>query len=1387
MKNRISLFLFAIIFLNFTKIWGNTNFFSQYNYTFLTEDIGLPNYFVKYIAKDSDGYIWAATHNGLARYDGYNFTTFNSYSQPVKLKGDVVYKICEDNFKRLWVASEGGINIIDLNRYENVDLNITKYSALWNIMNTHVSNIYKDKEGNLWISALNTLYHIKLDKKGNISNYYFLEKPSSQYIVNAVVEMRWGICADINNSLQSIEVSANNLLKCKPVSYLTNMETNDWKINCMAVDDDILWIGTNKGLYRYDHYEKSIDRYSNNPDDNKTISNSYITDIKFTNDKKLLISTMNGINYFDNQKGEFIHIKQDNELKEHSLNCNFINCIYSDDDRIWLGTEIGGINLLTSSRLNTIVWQNRQKDPFSISPNPVSAINIDQEGNLWIGTVEGGLNLKRKGENRFEHFTTQRGVTNSISHNYVSGIFIDSDNHLWAYTLGGGINELNLNQKGNRNFKRYNTNNTVGLKSDYISSACEDRVNRGIWFGSPEGVIFYKKQSGEFITIQFNIPDKHFEAIRALFIDKENKLWVGTTNGLFIIDLFSFALSHRNFDYKYIRNLSDPTLSIADKINSIIGDNNGEIWLGTDGSGLFKYLKEENGILKFQNYTMNNGLPNNNIIGLVQDNNNNLWLSTNHGISKFDIKRETFSNFSKYDGLLNNQFYWNAYCYSESENIIYFGNLDGLVGIYPENLKEVSDNVVVTFTDLIIDGKNIYPKSGEYISQNISSAEYINLHERDHGVEIFFSAKDYAYNNQIKYAYRLYGYEDEWNVTKRGEHSAKYTSIPSGDYIFQVKATDDKGNWSGSITEIDVHISPYFYKSWWFYILSILIVLLCIQRFYIWKTNVYKRQKKVLEDTVQQRTSQLAVQNEKLIEMSRKLAETTEEKITFFTNITHEFRTPVTLINGPIEQAIKCNKDPEVNQQLELAERSSKYLLALVNELMDFRKIDNQKVELDKKCGNYREFLDNTIIPFKAFAGDRNISLNLLYHISNVYIVLDYDYIKRVIVNLVSNAIKFTPNNGLINLYSSSFTYKGQQYLYISVEDTGAGIDEKDLSKIFERFYQSKKSVKYPVQGQSSTGIGLYLCKKIVEMHGGEIYAINNKKGGTSIRTIIPIVNGDKAIAVNSAEDKSENRIELVMAPSNSETILIVDDNEDMRTYVNTLLQSKYNVYQASNGEEALELLNNRKIDLIISDIMMPIMNGIELSKRVKENISISHIPFIMLTAIVSEEQKRESFEIGVDEYLCKPFDQDILLLKIRNIFAIQQKYKAKFAVSMNSDTIAIAEDSRDKIFIDKAISLMKENYRNADYDVDHFVSDMGFSKTLVNNKLQVLIGQSIGQFMKNYRLNNAHEYIITHQESIDINISELAYNTGFNDPKYFSKCFKQMYGVLPSTLICKK
>ncbi len=1372
----------------------------KYNFSYLTEDIGLSHNFVEDIYKDSNGYMWFATHNGISRYDGYNFVNFNSTTTPISLKGDLAYHICEDGFNRLWVASERGIDIIDLENYCTVSLPIDLYSTLWNVMNTKATYIYKDREGSLWISAANSLYCIEFDAEGGVKEYYALEKGVSSSSINAIADLGWGICAGINNSLMIVEKHTENTLKAKEMSPLVSQCFDDWKIQALAVDKETLWIGSNYGLYSYDHFNRDFKEHKQLDRLSPSSSQLHITAIRQNDDGLLFIGTLHGLIVYNKQNDEFLMLQQDLSPLNQSLNSNFINCLLSDKNELWIGTEIGGVNYLSQPKIICHTWLPDRSNSSSLSAHPVSAISADRDGNLWVGTVEGGLNLKRRGKEGFEHYKNSQSDPHSIAHNSISGILIDRENNLWAYTWGMGVSKLNLNIPNNKTFERYYRGATPGMEGNFVSSACEDTINKGIWFGTTEGLHFYDKSKKTFQPIRFNAVDNNFDTMNALLIDSKYRLWIGTSRGVFIVNLFSFARSRRNLSYKHItENLADPKSQKTDKINTIYEDTDGNIWIGCNGSGLYKMTDDKNENYKFVNFTMKDGLPNENIIGILEDKSGNLWLSTNQGVSQLNRSTMVFSNYNKYDGIQGNQFYRNAYYYSDLDDLLYFGNTDGLIAITPEIPLSSTKMSKVLITELSILGKAVYPSSGQYLKSNISNSKDIHLHERDQSIALTFSSCNFDYSKQIRYSYRLKGYEKNWNELRPGHNVASYTYLPSGEYTFEVYATDSKGNWQNNPTSIQIHVEPYFYKSWWFYLLMCLFVLFLIQRFYIWKVNSYRRQKETLENTVRERTATLSVQNKQLISMSRKLAETTEEKIAFFTNITHEFRTPVTLINGPLEVALKRSKDPTVTEQIQLAERSSKYLLALVNELMDFRKIDSHKVTLNRKEDHLLSFLNGVLMPLQAFAKERKIDITIYSRLENENLVLDYEYIRKVIINLVSNAIKFTPNNGKIDIYAATVVNEGnEKMIYLGVRDNGSGIATDELEKIFDRFYQSKKSTRYHIQGQSGTGIGLYLCDKIIRLHGGTIKAFNNKGRGATIRVMLPYVEANKDaniseenLPLKNAEQQdvnpnSSNMLERQNRTQQSEIILVVDDNPDMRSYIRTLLQKEYKILEAEDGAEALETLRSRKIDLILSDLMMPVMNGIDLSKNVKADLAISHIPFIMLTAVVAEEQKKESFQIGVDHYLCKPFDEEVLLYLIRNIFEQQRKFRSLFAINMKGNTLSIAEDSKDSKFITHAIEQMKLNYGDSSYELEQFVRDMGYSKTLVNKKLQDLTGQSIGQFMKNYRLKIAYEIITTKELNQNINISEIAYSVGFNDPKYFTKCFKEVYNILPSTLLTK-
>lgn len=493
------------------------------------------------------------------------------------------------------------------------------------------------------------------------------------------------------------------------------------------------------------------------------------------------------------------------------------------------------------------------------------------------------------------------------------------------------------------------------------------------------------------------------------------------------------------------------------------------------------------------------------------------------------------------------------------------------------------------------------------------------------------------------------------------------------------------------------------------------------------------------------------------------------------------------MIHGPIGQALSLTSDEEVKEQLQIAERNVEDLLSLVNELMDFRKLDTEKVKLNVHPFNLVAMIDDLLLPFIAFVKDRHITLQTYYHLQGLSVNADPQYLHRVLTNLLANAVKFTPDGGTIRLYAARVVDKGGKVqLYLAVSDTGCGIPEKDLQQIFDSFYQSQNTVAYPVFGQSGTGIGLNVCKRIVALHGGVISARNNPSGGASFRILLPMkeMPAEEQYVTGETVLPAEKDATVEAVSAAQATVLIVDDNSDMRRYIRSLLKKDYKLLEAENGVKALEVIKKHSVDLIISDLLMPEMDGLELSKRVKENLETSHIPFLILTAVRSEENERICYSVGVDEYLCKPFDAEVFKYRIRNILALRRGYKERLSKPValtDVSELGLIEESRDKTFMDKAIELMKQHYADSEYGLDAFIRDMGYSKTLVNQKMQNLAGMPIGQFMKNFRLDMGYQLL--EQGKGEANVSEVAYAVGFNDPKYFTKCFKQRFGCLPSSV----
>ena len=1409
--------LVFLLFLSINPIiaLGQNPFADSYNISVIGMDDGLLHDYIDDIYKDNRGFVWFSSRSGLSKYDGYTFTHYNMNSNPVSLKGNFVHKVCSDYFGRLWIASEGGLDVLDLNNSKLSNLFKSENYSKYAFLKQPISNIITDSRGSVWIFAVNTLYKIQFNPNGEIQNIYsiILRSHSLRSVVMSDIDYDGRIWIGVGEKILKVEVdSSNSNLKLHKISeeLLFNRNTS---INSLLLKDNEVWIGTDIGLFRYSKKDDIIKHYIHDNIDELSLSQNHISDLCVTDSKQIIIATLNGINIYNPNNDDFTRItKEDN----NSLSSNFINCLLSDGDDVWVGTATGGVNLMSPKSSYVINYSNVKGNEYTLSANPVNAIFEDKDESLWVGTVEGGLNRKMKNEEAFTHYT--QSSPTKLSHNSVSALCVDDRERLWVGTWGYGVSIIDRTKPEQPAVKYINTATYPNYITNFVSALYYDKINNGVWIGSSQGLYFYDLER-ESLNMPFkNKMPVSISSFMSPVVDQDDKLWFGTAEGVFIIDLH--ARRDGIFPYIHINHKLDNKQShLVDNITSLYLDSDGTLWLGSDGFGLYKRVVEGKGTYSFESYSTLHGLVSNHVKGILEDDDGNLWISTNRGLSCFKKAENTFINYFSENGLENDHFYWNA-SYKGKDGTLYFGTLEGIIGVRPKELLSQNFDVYkVILTGLRVNNQTVHP--GKYIDEDISIAEKLFLHENDKSFSISFSALHYNVLNNYVYSYKLEGFDDDWMQLNQGEHIVSYMNLPSGNYTFKVKYTPKDQVGLGEITQLPIRVKPYFYKTTLFVTFIILLIISISIFWYFMRMRVFELRQIELQAKVDQRTHELefqkgilsnqknelyeqnrrlSEQNDKitsqkdqLVKMSQKLQKMTVDRLDFFTNITHEFRTPITLIMGPVERALKLSTNPYVIEQLSFAERNSKYLLSLVNQLMDFRKIESSKLEISYRKGDICTFLDSVLSSFDFQLSDRKITLRRLFKLNNSDVYFDEDSIRKVMTNLLSNAIKYTPNGGEITVYLKSIkdTKTNENMMYISVKDSGAGIPEDDTEKVFERYYQSKNSLRFPMQGQSSTGIGLYLTKQIILMLNGQITVKNNRTKGANFRIVLPLHETDPNASefttdiVTKRDTSEEQTVEITKDWSKGRlTFLVVEDNRDMSSYICSVLSPYYNTVTASNGAEALEVLEQYSVDFIISDLMMPVMDGLELSKRVKENFSLSHIPFLMLTAKTSQQSKTESYRMGVDSYIIKPFDEDILLARIQNILKSRKRYQKNFNEEMTTESLEISEESNDKKFMDSVLDVMNENYHNPYFEVGDFVDALGVSKSLLNKKLNALSGKSAGQFIRAYRLNLAYKLILQNKVTKNKNISDIAYEVGFNDPKYFSRCFSRHFKTTPSKLM---
>ncbi len=1387
MKHTIIIFLLV---LSASLSVAQEGFWDKYALSSIRMSDGLQHNFVDAICRDDNGFMWIGTNGGgLSRYDGYEFRIYN-VNTPNKLKSNFVRGVCMDGFGRIWVASEGGVDVLDRRREVMVNEHVLPTdSAAAEVFDSAVYDILCDAEGNIWFYAHEHLYSLKFDQRGHVTSMASISHDAHFTAMSLIGGNVW---VGSYNRLY-IAQAAQYDVTLEHFDYQALAESGAMATTLYAKDNEI-WIGTDGGLFRVNTVSGQSRRYVTSSDVH-SLSQNRITSICETPSQEIVVATLKGLNIYNAFSDSFERVGEERNAGTHSLSSNFVNCLFADDDQMWIGTEVAGIDVVTSNEYSICNYQNSSLQT-SISPAPVNAIVEDRDQNLWVGNVECGLNLKRKNKDTFEHFTAQN---HGLTHNSISALAVDNRNHLWIGTWGGGVMEMDLNRANFPVIARYQD-----LPSPFVGSVIFDPKNDAVWVGTATGVVMIK--DGKRLD---PVAAEHMQEMNGALgsiIDRKGRLWLGTS-ALLCIDLESF--DGKNVDVEaFTRKLDEPNSKLMPNISFLYEATDGTIYIGTNGYGFYTYTDEHG----FRGLTTQHGLISNGVKGISEDGAGNIWVSTDCGMSVYSPQSQKFVNYTTKDGLLCDIYYWNAAYRSAASGKMYFGSVLGLTEIRRRLSGTTQPNTeapVPMITKLYVNNVEANV-GGEYLTEDIATTQQIYMHESEKSFAVIFSALDFRNQARLRYQYRLRGFDSQWVETSGTHRYASFTNLQPGTYTLQVRCAGINGQW-GVPRELRITIEPYFFRTFWFGLLLMSALILMIWAAYKYKTRSLREQHRRMHEEVQLRTRELrdqklilenktteleaqnvllseqfqeiTEQKESILKMSKKIQKLTVDKMQFFTNISHEFRSPITLIAGPVQRALKLTTNDQVRQQLELIDKSSKQLMTLVNQLMDFRKIDSGNYEQHPTSGKFLPFVSDLVHPFSVYASERDVRVNYFTHLDDDLLMFDPDAMTKIITNLLSNALKFSNPGGRVDIYVAAIKQNNRPMLYLAVRDNGVGIPEADIEKIFMRFYQSdNQNMSQTVNSQGGTGIGLYLVRRLVTEVGGRIYARNNRSGGVSMRIMMPLTKGCTS---ENPDTQIEAEVQAMSAVNDDKlTVLVVEDNADMRAFVASVLSDTYNVLEAKDGMSGLTALAENEVDFIICDLMMPIMNGLEFARKVKSNFSFSHIPILILTAQMSDEYRTESYKIGVESYLHKPFDEQMLVARISGILDGRKNSQQKFQYSLDADDLAIATESDDSKFIRRVLTHVKEHYTDPEYSIEDILKDIGCSKSMLNKKMQNVIGLSPGVFIRSYRLNVAKQLILKNKETRVMNISQIAYEVGFNDPKYFTRCFTKHFCVTPSSLL---
>ncbi len=1304
--------------------------------------------------QDSHGFIWLGTRDGLNQFDGYNFKIFrNIPGDSISIQDNHVNHIVGDNKANIWIATNQGLSKYHLDQphFVNYQLNIAGTDP-------EIRTVHTFSDNTLWIGSKDGIF--ELNQNENIffkPDHPLVAAVDNKYVTTIVGDRDNNLWVGTTNGLYFFDSAKNEVIIFHSESSNGKNYISHPRVEAILQDrEGKIWIGTYGGgvnlIDQQKGYLMHIDAKGHN---SVKLTNNFVRSMVLDNDDNLWIGTFEGLNIYDVDHGKIAQI-QHSFIKKDGLSHGSIRSLLKDKKgSIWIGTYLGGVNLFDKNNQKFLHYYHVPQQANSLSHDVVSDFVKDNKGNYFIATERGGLNYFNVTNKSFTQIKGTVGAT-------IKSLHIDADNQIWLGTFKEG---LWLYDEKNRRIKTFSKNSDQFnfLKNASINNLLEDRQGF-LWIATDKngGIFKFDKNKQQFIN--FPLHDQLHDLLQnhrvmSVMQDQLGNIWL-STHGEGIV-LFNEADS---FLKQYKHNNSPGSLN-SNEINHIFTDSKGRIWIAGNGGGLSLFDRQKE---TFTAFTTNENLQNNVVLGIMEDQEGYLWISCINGISRFDPETKVFRNFNFANGLPLQELNWGAF-FHDGKNIFLGGN-NGFIQFNPDRIDENQYIPKVKITGFRLFNQPVLPgQDNNLLKHHIINTDTVILRHNQSIFTIEFASMSYLKPEQNQYEYQLAGLEEQWNFVENTRY-ASYSNLQEGTYIFNVRASNNDGFWSKEPTILTIIVKPPYWKTWW---------AMLIYGFLIIAGVITMRHVSLKSTKMRSEIRLREMENARLEEIHRL-------KLQSFADVSHEFRTPLTLIIDPLEQVLeKDNQDSWLRKKLSGMHSNARRLLLLINQILDLSELESGNINLKNEPTNLAMLVQNICNSFDGMAEKNQLILKFEHDLPDTLLQVDRDKMEKVIYNLLSNAFKFNRPFGHVKVKLTQLDkINNNSQIQITIEDNGIGINPELKSRVFERFYKGKDT--------KGTGIGLSLTKSLVDAMGGTIDLMSQPDIGTTFVVIFNFEISDSKhnakqlyskplpVEYNFQIPNTEPEINddiINSEKKNLPTVLVVEDDADLKNYVKENLGSKIRVITAKNGIKGLEKAKKLNPDLIISDVKMPKMDGNQLCKKIKTNPQLCHIPIILLTSKIQDIDRLQGLEAGADDYLSKPFIMRELLIRINNLLLSRQQLRERYSKELTLPAQEHNLSSYDEQLLEKVQETINREIDNPELNVDFLGEKVGLSRVHLYRKLKTLTGFSPSDLIKNNRMKTAA--IMLQQQKI--NVTEVAYRVGFQDQHYFSKCFKKQFGMSPT------